>query len=590
MISKLRVPLVIALALTASCCSLNSASAELKLEVKLRNPVALVRSGDGKFLYVANQRSGSISVVDLNLQQVVAETVIGKRLSDLTALPGRNAMHLIATDEATHEVILLEARDVELKVLTRRAISPFPVSVRTTNDGSRCFVASLWSRRLTILDIDLENDSPTFKAEKTVSLPFAPRLQLPVKKDAKVIVADSFGGYLAVVDAQAGDIDDVEQLPAHNIRGLALSADGTHLLVSHQILSSLAHTTTEDIHWGGLMMNIVRRLSLESVLDKPRDILEGSRPLLLGLAERAAGDPAGIAVAKDGTTAIAFSGMGELAWGTDDGVGLTRFPAGVRPTAVLLSDDGSQACVSDSFGDAVLLMGKDAASPRRMISLGPQPELTLTQKGERLFYDARLSLDGWMSCHSCHTDGHTNGMLNDSLGDDSFGAPKRVLSLLGTSNTGPWAWNGKVPDLETQIRKSVRTTMRGAELPEEQVAAMSTYLRSLAPAPPIELRPTESQTTAIERGRQVFVERNCHRCHVPPTYTSPATYDVGLKDELGSKQFNPPSLRGLSQRDAYFHDNRANSLEDVLGVFKHQLTEQLSRESKADLIAFLRSL
>ena len=52
-----------------------------------------------------------------------------------------------------------------------------------------------------------------------------------------------------------------------------------------------------------------------------------------------------------------------------------------------------------------------------------------------------------MSCHSCHPDGHTNGLLNDNLGDGNFGAPKRVLSLLGVGQTGPWAWNGGVADL-----------------------------------------------------------------------------------------------------------------------------------------------
>src|SRR6185369_16807573 len=96
--------------------------AEIKLETKLRNPVALVRSGDDRFLYVANQRSGSISVVDLNEQKVVAETVIGERLSDLIALPDRDSAHLVATDEAAHEVIVLTARGAERKVLQRHAV------------------------------------------------------------------------------------------------------------------------------------------------------------------------------------------------------------------------------------------------------------------------------------------------------------------------------------------------------------------------------------------------------------------------------------------------------------------------------------
>ena len=107
--------------------------------------------------------------------------------------------------------------------------------------------------------------------------------------------------------------------------------------------------------------------------------------------------------------------------------------------------------------------------------------------GELLFHSARLSHDGWMSCHSCHTDGHTNGLLNDNLGDNSFDAPKRVLSLLGVADTAPWGWNGGMHDLAEQVRKSVRTTMRGPELSDEQTAALVAYLRTLAPAPPLEM-------------------------------------------------------------------------------------------------------
>ena len=53
----------------------------------------------------------------------------------------------------------------------------------------------------------------------------------------------------------------------------------------------------------------------------------------------------------------------------------------------------------------------------------PAPEPDAVARGERLFHDARLSHDGWMSCHSCHVDGHTNGLVADTLGDGSYGAP-----------------------------------------------------------------------------------------------------------------------------------------------------------------------
>ncbi len=36
-------------------------------------------------------------------------------------------------------------------------------------------------------------------------------------------------------------------------------------------------------------------------------------------------------------------------------------------------------------------------------------------------------------------------------------------------------------------------------------------------------------------------------CHALPEYTSPGRYDVGLRDEVGNREFNPPSLRGAEQ-------------------------------------------
>jgi cytochrome c peroxidase len=94
---------------------------------------------------------------------------------------------------------------------------------------------------------------------------------------------------------------------------------------------------------------------------------------------------------------------------------------------------------------------------------------------------------------------------------------------------------------------------------------------------------------AIERGAELFASR-CARCHAPPSYTSPKQYDVGLADEAGDRDFNPPSLRGVGLRAPLLHDGRAATLEEVLGKFGHPAAlEKLPREI-ADLVAFLRSL
>src|SRR5690606_13584608 len=110
-----------------------------------------------------------------------------------------------------------------------------------------------------------------------------------------------------------------------------------------------------------------------------------------------------------------------------------------------------------AMDNAVDVVDVERRAHQGRISLGPRPEPSWEERGEALFYDGRLSMDGWMSCNSCHTDGHTTGLRNDNLGDDTFGAPKRILSLLGARNTEPYAWNGNSWSLALQMQKSVRS-------------------------------------------------------------------------------------------------------------------------------------
>ena len=456
----------------------------IALKPQLRRPVALAFAHDGRQLLVANRDSGSLSIIDTARLQVVEEITIGRRLSDLATLS--DDRHLLAFDEAEHQLLLLERRDSGWKVIARQRVGRFPVSVQVTGDGTRCFVASLWSRQLSIVDITANSrgdGQSKLTLSKSIRLPFAPRKQLLVDGDSKLIVADSFGGRIAVIDSRSGEIESVRSLPAHNIRGLATSSDGERVLLTHQILNPLAHTTKSDIHWGVLMTNNVRSLSLDTILDSKADLLKGSQLYQLGDVGNGAGDPADLAVGGQDDVVVAFSGVDEIGFVTSRFRDLKRVSVGRRPTAMLMSPDRKRLYVVNTFADSVSVVDTAAYETKVEISLGPQPKMSLAKRGELLFYDARLSHEGWLSCHSCHTDGHTNELLNDNLSDGSFDSPKRVLSLLGVGDTHPWAWSGGVTKLEDQIRNSTQKTMRGKPLPDDGVAQLASFLRSLKPPP-----------------------------------------------------------------------------------------------------------
>ncbi len=564
-------------------------AAAVDLPARFRQPVALVTADSGKWLYTANRRSGTISVIDTERQRCVAEVAVGRWFSDLAITP--DGSQLLATDEDAHELLLLSRRGPELAVQRRLPVSPTPVSVQLTGDGSRCFVASLWSRRLSVVELVRESGVVSaLRVASTIPLSFAPRQQLLID-DRHLVVADDFGGQLATVDAKRGEVLSVRTLPAHNIRGLALSADGKELLVAHQVLNRRGRSSFDDIHWGNLLTNTLSVLPLAGVLDPAADLLRGSRLHQLGGVGQGAADPAGVAVAG-GVAVVTLAGVGEVALGPGPTGDWQRLAVGRRPTAVLVSPDGRRAYVANTFADSVAVVDLAGRSVQGEIRLGPTPEPSRSDVGEYLFYDARLTHDGWFSCHSCHTDGHTNGLLADTLSDGSYGTPKRVLSLRGVRDTGPWAWNGTMTTLDAQVSKSVTTTMHGREPTAEQVEALTAFLHTLAPAPPVGAGDGTGDTdaAAVRRGREVFDRQACATCHVPPAYTSAKSYDVGLEDEAGERRFNPPSLRGVSQGGPYFHDGRAATLEDVFARHRHQLKGELPAGELKDLLAFLRAL
>jgi cytochrome c peroxidase len=552
-------------------------------EPDLRRPIAIHRLSADRV--VTANRNGTLSVVDLASASVVREDRVGKQLSDCQPLVQES---FVATDEAAHEVLLLSLAAQDAKVAARQRVSPYPVSVRVSSDGRRAAVASLWSRRLTLLRIG----PASLAIEREVDLPFAPRQQMILPGDKQAIVFDSYGGRFAVVELATGNIVLQRDFPGHAVRGLVLSPDGKMLLASHQMLNPDAHVNRSDIHWGLLMSNDLRWMKLTSLLDPNLEIYAGGRVHPLGVPDRGGGDPAGTAMTRDGTVVVCLGGVNQVMIGTQDDLSLTPVSVGKRPTALALSSDQRRAVVANTFDDTLSVV--DIAEKRvvETISLGATKQRSLVERGEELFHDARFSHEGWMSCHSCHTDGHSNFTRNDNLSDNSFGAPKLVMSLLGRKDTAPFAWSGDVPDLPSQIRNSIHKTMQSdrEQLADDEVAALAAYIESL-PSPPSmdELRGTADRA-AIDRGQKLFAAHDCARCHAPPAYTSAGNEEVGLQDERGELRFNPPPLLGVGQRDALFHDGRAKSLSEVFSKHHHPDGANWSDDDVQDLVAFLRSL
>jgi mono/diheme cytochrome c family protein len=130
------------------------------------------------------------------------------------------------------------------------------------------------------------------------------------------------------------------------------------------------------------------------------------------------------------------------------------------------------------------------------------------------------------------------------------------------------------------------------------------YQLSLAPPAP----PSGSfNAAAARRGERLFHGKaNCASCHTPPTYTDvlsgpdpsvPFLHDpaeVGTEPLYAARsatgRYRTTPLRGIWQHPPYFHDGSAATLLAVVNHYDQRFNLNLSKQQKADLVEFLKSL
>lgn len=559
--------------------------------IEASQTLAVALRGSGKLISV-DPSVGELGATDASIGAVRHQLDLGGKPTAIANLPGSGLC--LVTDDQQHSLHLCQVNRDGIRKQAELKVSPYPANVIVGSDRSTetlAYVASLWSKQLTVVKVS--QNPPSLTLVRKIDLPFAPRAMVEFAEEGYLILGDAFSGQLMTLSLKNWELGPVRNFLAHNLRGFAVSADKQKLVITHQMLNDAAQTTRTDVHWGLVMSNDLRWLKKEQVF-KPgnsQDLYFGSHMQPLGEPGRGAADPAGLAISKQGTVAVALAGVNEISVGKEEDLALFRIGVGKLPRSLVLSGDEKVVYVANYGDDTLSCVDLATREVVRTIGLGPKPKFELVQQGEVLFHDAKLSHDSWMTCASCHVDGHTSNQLNDNLSDRSFGAAKRVLSLLGVKDTLPLAWNGEAPSIPHQVANSIERTMQAPdEAKGGDVQAITAYLESLTvPDPVNRLRGTED-SAAIARGKQVFEKQNCAKCHAGDAFTSPDKYDVGLVDTAGNRKFNPPSLRGLSHRGPFFHDNSAAQLKEVFLHAGHPGNSTYSEEDVRDLLHYLESL
>jgi DNA-binding beta-propeller fold protein YncE len=239
--------------------------------------------------------------------------------------------------------------------------------------------------------------------------------------------------------------------------------------------------------------------------------------------------------------------------------------------------------------------------------------------------DGRMTVQGYLTCITCHFDGGDDGQVYDftSRGEGL----RNTISLRGRrgSGQGNLLWSGafdEVQDFEQEIRglflghgfiadTDLAEGTRAQALGDpkqglsKELDALAAYLATLDHVSPSPFRNDDGSMTADGvAGGQLFSKLGCDFCHSGPDYTDSSRgrlHDVGtMKPSSGTRDGAPllgldtPSLLGIWETAPYLHDGSAATLREVLTSANpndlHGFTSSLTEEQLEQLVAFLQQL
>jgi YVTN family beta-propeller protein len=464
-----------------------------------------------------------------------------------------------------------------------------------------------------------------------------------VTDGASAFIAEFATGNVSVVNLKTGRRANripVDSFPA----GLAMTADGTQLLVTHLFngnvtgidirtsavtgvasmgtdinlnqfvaigpLGEKAYLPQTRLNTGNTALLFDSTVfPVVNVLDLAEFKLLVRERITLDTADEPVNMPFSVAITPDGNVVfVANAGSDDVSvidQGTDRGI--AHITVGANPRGIAITPDGSRVFVNNVLDGTLSVIDTTLLTVSHTIDLTEiaLPEVLL--QGKKIFNSAGepvLTTDNWISCATCHFD----GMMDTRTWLGFPDGPRNTPSLLGVANTLPIHWSGDLDELQ-DVEITIREIQAGDGLVtgeandslgpphaglSSQLDALASYLASLK----VPVSPESVDQATLNLGKKTFKSLGCGDCHVPPIYTDRELHEVGTGDRSLEKNshgrgtsFDTPSLLGIWMSAPYFHDGSAPTLEEVLQAGTvHSVFEQLSSAELAALIGYLKAL
>jgi cytochrome c peroxidase len=255
---------------------------------------------------------------------------------------------------------------------------------------------------------------------------------------------------------------------------------------------------------------------------------------------------------------------------------------------------------------------KDILTPVQLdglrMLLTPLPQEEFNPTDDRKTVSPSLGV----ACLDCHLNGHTTGQfhLNPDIRPQQRRFRLDTTSLRGMFNQQLHSSKRSLRSVEDFTEFEQRTAYFNGDqvhaikkgivvLDRVRVSHMgqAQNMFNFPPAPKLtvlgRLDPKKATESELRGEKLFFGKAQCHVCHPAPFYLDHLMHDLQLErftKEPGNGPMKTFTLRGIKDSPPYLHDGRCLTLEDTVEFFNLVLELKLTKEEKADLVAFMRQL
>ncbi len=597
---------------------------ETVLGPQYKTPLNMAISRDGTELYIACEASHSVIVVDTVKGKKKAEIPTGQQPNDVTFHPDGKTVYV---SNRLDDTISLIDRATQ-KVVKTVQVGDEPHGVLLDGRGRHLYVLNTCSYSISVLD------STTLEEVKRLTAGRQPWSLAMSPDKKKITVTNNLPQFVefrtppesevTVIDTERAIVTDRFTVPAANLlQGIDWHPSGEFAFLTMNRTKNLVPMTRLLQGWtitNGLAV-IWKSGEIDQVLlDEPGMYFP---------------DPTDLAFTPDGKYAL-VTGSGsdrvavvdvhklismlQSATGYErreilpDHLGkpvefvIKHIKVKNSPRGIVVDPQGKFAYTANALDDSVSVIDLEKMEAVRRIDLGGPKVITKTRYGERLFHSAGITFRRQFSCHTCHPDGHINGLVFDIEPDGIGLNPVDNRTLRGILDTAPFKWEGTNPSLSRQCgpRLAVFFTRIQPYTPEE-LSALDRYICTI-PRPPNRYRPVGAELTeAQRRGKKVFErtrsndgrtipkENRCSTCHFPPVFTDRNRHIIGEMFWLDYEDsFDVPHLNNIYDSPPYLHNGIAKTLEEIWTLYnpddQHGVTNDMTKDQLNDLIEYIKTL